>query len=193
MKAFPFARVFAVAGVLSGVILVVNAAKRAGILPSVAATQLVAPFASLFALALVIGIVVATPAMRGRLGAIGALLYGASLAGFVAAEWVINLVFRYVDAELISELRAGPLGIAFTVTSVGVLIGGLVFFIALWRVPKSPKIAIIVTMISSVPVALRTLFPEIVLDVSLAALAVGVGWLSVWLLRTATAKVVTAV
>jgi hypothetical protein len=48
-------------------------------------------------------------------------------------------------------------------------------------------------MISSVPVALRTLFPEIVLDVSLAALAVGVAWLSVWLLRSATAKVIAAV
>jgi len=189
MKPFPFARVFAVAGVLSGVILVINAAKRAGLLPSVAATQLVAPFASLFAVALVIGIVVATPAMRGRLGAIGALLYGSSLVGFVAAEWVINLVFRYIDAELISELRAGPLGVAFTATSVGVLVGGLLFFIALWRVPGSPKVAIALALASSVPVALRTLFPELVLDLALVGLAVGVAWLAIWLLRSTMAKV----
>ena len=193
MRSFPFTRVFAIAGVLSAVILVVNAAKRAGILPSVAATQLVAPFASLFALALVIGIVVAHPAMRGRLGAVGALLYGSSLVGFVAAEWVINLVFRYIETEQISELRAGPLGVAFTVTSVGVLVGGLLFFVALWRVPQSPKIATVLTLVSTVPVALRTLFPEIVLDISLVGLAVGVAWLSVWLLRSESTRVAHAV
>jgi hypothetical protein len=172
------------AGFLSAIVLLINAAKRAEILALSPATQLVAPLAQLMALILVVGIFVATPAVRGRLGSIGVLLYGASLVGLVGVEFIINLVFPYVTTGLIGELRAGPLGIALTVVSIAFLTGTLVFYAALWRVAKSPKVAIIISVLSSVPIALRTAFPEVVLQLGHVALAVGVAMLSFWLLRT---------
>jgi hypothetical protein len=175
--------IFVIAGFVAAIVLVINAAKRAEILPLSAATQLVAPLAQLMALALVIGIFVATPAMRGRLGSIGVLLYGASLVGLVGVEFIINLVFPYVAPEVIGELRAGPLGTALLVVSLSFLVGTILFYGALWRVAQSPKLAIIVSILSTVPIALRTAFPETVLQIGLVGLAIGVTMLTIWLMR----------
>jgi hypothetical protein len=177
--------VFVIAGFISAIVLVVNAAKRAEILALSPATQLAAPLAQLMAIGLIVGIYVATPAIRGRLGSIGVVLYVASLVALVGVEFVINLVFPYVAPEIIGELRAGPLGIAFTVASVSFLLGTISFYSALWRVAGSPKVAIIVSVLSSVPIALRTAFPEVVLQIGLVGLAVGVSMLAIWLLRSA--------
>lgn len=176
--------VFVSAGFVSAIVLLVNAAKRAEILALSPATQLAAPLAQLMALGLVVGIFVATPAIRGRLGSIGVLLYGASLVGLVGVEFIINLVFPYVTPELIGDLRAGPLGTALTVVSIAFLVGTVVFYAALWRVAQSPKLAIIISVVSSVPIALRTAFPEVVLQLGLVGLAVGVTLLSFWLIRS---------
>ena len=176
--------VFVIAGFISAIVLVVNAAKRAEILTLSPATQLAAPLAQLMAIGLIIGIFVATPAIRGRLGSFGVVLYVASLIALVGVEFVINLVFPYVAPEIIGELRAGPLGIAFIVASVSFLLGTIVFYTALWRVAGSPKVAIIVSVLSSVPIALRTAFPEVALQIGLVGLAIGVGMLAVWLIRS---------
>lgn len=183
-RATPLSLIFVIAGFVAAIVLVINAAKRAEILPLSAATQLVAPLAQLMALALVIGIFVATPAMRGRLGSIGVLLYGASLVGLVGVEFIINLVFPYVAPEVIGELREGPLGTALLVVSMSFLVGTILFYSALWRVAQSPKLAIIVSILSTVPIALRTAFPEIVLQIGLVGLATGVTLLTIWLMRT---------
>jgi hypothetical protein len=175
--------VFVIAGFISAVVLVVNAAKRAEFLALSPATQLAAPLAQLAAIGLIVGIFVATPAIRGRLGSIGVVLYVASLVLLVGLEFVINLVFPYIAPEIIGELRAGPLGTAFLVTSIAFLLGTLVFFTALWRVARSPKIAILVSVISSVPIALRTAFPEVALQIGLVGLAIGIAMLTIWLVR----------
>lgn len=182
-RATPSSLIFVIAGFLAATVLVINAAKRAEILPLSSATQLVAPLAQLMALVLVIGIFVATPAMRGRLGSIGVMLYGASLVGLVGVEFVINLVFPYVAPEVIGELREGPLGTALLVVSMSFLLGTIIFYSALWRVAQSPKLAIIVSILSTVPIALRTAFPETVLQIGLVGLAIGVTLLTIWLMR----------
>jgi hypothetical protein len=109
----------------------------------------------------------------------------------VGVEFVINLVFPYVTPEIVAELRAGPLGTALLVTSIAFLLGTICFFTALWRVPGSPKIAIVVSVLSSVPIALRTAFPEVVLQIGLVGLAIGVTMLSFWLLRAGRLPSVT--
>ena len=184
--------VFILAGLLAAVVLVVNAAKRAQILELTAATQLVAPLAQLLAIGLIVGIFVATPAMRGRIGSVGVVLYVGSLVALVGVEFVINLVFPYVTPEIIADLRAGPLGTALLVTSIAFLLGTIFFFTALWRVPGSPKIAILVSVLSSLPIALRTAFPEVVLQIGLVGLAIGVTMLSLWLLRAGRLPSATA-
>ena len=122
--------VFIIASFVAAIVLVVNALKRADIIMLSPATQLAAPLAQLTALGLVLGIYNASPTMRGRLGSIGAVLYASSLVLLVGVEFVINLVFPYLPPDLIGELRAGPLGIAFTVASLSFLLGTLVFFSA---------------------------------------------------------------
>jgi hypothetical protein len=184
--------VFVIAGFAAAIVLLVNAAKRAEILALSPVTQLVAPVAQLMAVGLVVGIYVATPAIRGRLGSIGVVLYSASLVGLVGVEFIINLVFPYVTPEIIGELRAGPLGTALTVVSIAFLTGTLVFYAALWRVAQSPKLAIIITVFSSVPIALRAAFPEVVLQLGLVGLAVGVTMLTFWLFRSGRAAAASA-
>ena len=175
--------VFIIAGCASAIVLVVSALKRAGITLS-PVTQLAAPLAQLLAIGLVVGIFAATPAVRGRLGSIGAVLCAASLVLLVGVESVINFVFPYSPPETISQLRSGPLGIAFTVASISFLLGTLVFFTALWRVAGSPKFAILLAVASSVPIALRTAFPEVVLQSGLGGLAGAVAMLAFWLIRS---------
>lgn len=175
--------VYVVSGFAAAAVLLINAAKRAEILPLAPLTQLIAPLVQIFSIGLVIGLVAATPALRGRLGSIGATLYVAALAALVGVEFVINLVFPYVEGSIIGELREGALGTAFLVASITFLIGTLVFFTALWLAPGSPKAAIVLSVLSSFPIALRTAFPEIALQVGLVGLAIGVTWLTVWLLR----------
>ena len=177
------ARILPFAGFGAAAILIVNALKRAEILPLSPATQLVAPVGQMFSIALIIGIFVAVAALRRRLGSIGVVLYVGSLVGLAGVEFVINLVFPYVDAETIPQLLAGPLGIAFTVASITFLVGTVVFYIALWRVSGSPKLAILVIVVSSIPIALRMAFPELVLQLALVGLAVGIALLALWALR----------
>jgi len=164
----------------SAIVLVVNAVKRAGIALG-PVTQLAAPLAQLLAIGLVVGTFAATPAVRGRLGSIGAVLCAASLVLLVGVEFIITLVFPYLPPETISQLRSGPLGIALTVASISFLLGVLVFFTALWRVAGSPRFAILLAVASSVTIALRTAFPEAVLQSGLGGLVGAAVMLAFWL------------
>ena len=175
--------VFIIAIVASAIVFVVNVLKRAGIALG-PVTQFAAPLAQLLAVGLVVGIFAATPAVRGRLGSIGAVLCSASLVVLVGVEVVINLVFSYIPPETISQLRSGPLGIALAISSILFLVGTLVFFTALWRVAGSPRFAILLAVASSVTIALRTAFPEVVLQSGLGGLVGAVIMLAFWLIRS---------
>jgi hypothetical protein len=174
---------FIIAVFASAIVLLANALKRAGIALG-PVTQLAAPLAQVLAIGLVVGIFAATPAVRGRLGSIGAALCAASLVLLVGVELVINLVFPSIPPETVSQLSSGPLGVAFTVSSISFLLGTLVFFTALWRVVGSPRFAILLAVASSVTIALRTAFPEVVLQGGIGGLAGAVALLVFWLIRS---------
>jgi len=177
-------RIFAFAGFVSAAILLINAAKRAGIIPTSPFTQLAAPLAQVAAIGLVIGIYVMISRTAGALATLGAVLSVTSLAGLVGVEFVLNLVLPYVDQNVVAVLRAGPLGIALTVVSMVFLLGTVTFMLALWRTSTVPKSAIILYTASSIPIALRTVFPETVLQLGLAGLALAATFLAVWMLRS---------
>lgn len=181
-------KIFAFAGFLSAAILVLNAAKRAGVIPTSPFTQLAAPLAQLAAIGLVIGIYLLISRKAGVLGTSGAVLSVTSLAGLVGVEFVLNLVFPYVDRGVITILRAGPLGIALTAVSVLFLLGTVVFMLALWRTSVVPKGAVVLYTASVMPIALRTVFPETVLQLGLVGLAVAITWLAFWMLRNIPQK-----
>jgi hypothetical protein len=176
-------KIFAVAGFLSAAILLVNAAKRAAIIPTSPFTQLAAPIAQLAAIGLVVGIYVLVSHHAGALGTTGAVISVVALAGLVGVEFVLNLVFPYVDPGVVAALRAGPLGIALTAVSLLFLLGAVVLMLALWRSSSVPKALVILYTASVIPIALRTVFPEMVLQLGLVGLAVAITGLAIWMLR----------
>ena len=176
-------RILAYAGFITTAILLVNAAKRAGIIPTSPFTQLVAPIAQIAAIGLVIGLYLLISRKAGTLAAFGAVISVTSLAGLVGVEFVLNLVFPYIGQDVVAVLRSGPLGIALTVVSMLFLLGTVIFMLSLWRTSDVPKGAIILYMASSFPIALRTVFPETALQLGLVGLAVAAAFLATWMLR----------
>lgn len=174
------------AGIFAAVILVVNAAKRAGLLPTTAATQLLAPLAEVLAIALVTGLFALCAPTLGRVGRVAFGLQFVALGLLVGVEFVINLVFAEVAPATVADLRDGPLGAALTVSSILFLVGTVGFAAALARTGLPPRGALLLYAGGAVPVAMRAFVPEAVLDAGLVTLATGVAWLAVWLLRTAT-------
>lgn len=174
---------FIIAIVASAIVLGANAMKRAGITLG-PVTQFAAPLAQLLAIGLVVGIFAATPAVRDRLGSLGAALCAASLVLLVGAEVVINLFVPSIPPETIIQLRSGLLGVALTVSSISFLLGTLLFFTALWRVAGSPRFAILLAVASSVTIALHAAFPEVVLRSGIGGLAGAVVILTIWLIRS---------
>lgn len=174
-------RIAAVAGALSAVVLLVNAAKRADLIPTTAVTQLVAPFAQILALALVSALYFGFGRRAGTFGLVAYLLNGFALTALVGVEFVINLVFAEVPAQTIAALREGPLGLALTVGSIVFLLGTLAFVGTLLASREVPVAPLVLYAVGAVPVALRAFVPELVLDLALVVLAAGVGWLAIWL------------
>jgi hypothetical protein len=173
-------RIAAVAGVGSALVLLVNAAKRAEVIPTSAVTQLVAPLAQIMALALVTGLYFAF-GRRGTFGLVAYLLNMFALASLVGVEFVINLVFSELPADTIEALRAGSLGIALTVASIAFLLGTLAFVAAMLRTNGLPTVPLVLYAVGAVPVSLRAVVPEAALNLGLVSVALGVGWLGIWL------------
>jgi hypothetical protein len=179
-------RIAAVAGCGSAAILLVNAAKRAEVIPTSPFTQLVAPLAQILALALVTALYLAFGRRAGIFGLVAYLLNAFALAALVGVEFVINLVFKDLPAETIQALRAGSLGVALTAASVLFLLGTLAFVIALLRSHEVPPAPLVLYAIGAIPVSLRAFVPEAVLDLGLVVLAVGIAWLAGWLFNRST-------
>jgi hypothetical protein len=175
-------RLAAVAGLASGVVLFVNAAKRAGLIPITPATQLVAPLAQALAIILVVGLAAVAMRQSSKFSSVALALNILGLAAVTGVEWVINLVFVGLDPAQIAELRSGPLGTAFLAASITFLLGSILYCSALLRDGKAPRIPVIAYAIATVPIALRIFVPELVLDLSLALLGASVTWLALWML-----------
>ena len=174
-------RIGAVAGGGTATILLVNAAKRAEVIPTSPFTQLVAPVAEILALALVTALYLASGRRAGTFGLVAFLLNAFALSALVGVEFVINLVFHDLPAETIQQLRAGPLGVALTVASVAFLLGTLSFVTAMLRSRAIPAAPLVLYAVGAIPISLRAFAPESALDLGLVVLAAGTGWLAVWL------------
>ena len=174
-------RIAAVAGCGSAAVLLINAAKRAEIIPTTALTQLIAPVAQILALAFVTALYLAFGRRTGTFGLVAYLLNAFALAALVGVEFVVNLVFRELPADTVAALRAGSLGIALTAASILFLLGTLAFVTTMLRTREVPVAPLVLYAVGAVPIALRAFVPEVALDLGLAVLALGTAWLAVWL------------
>jgi hypothetical protein len=170
-----------IAGVASALILLINAAKRASLIPASDLTQLLAPFAEVLALGLVVGLFMAFGRRAGLFGAVAFVMNFIALASLEGVEVVINLIFAKLPLETIMELRAGPLGLMLTITSMLFLVASLAFVISMFTGKGVPRIPLVLYAIGVVPIALRSFVPELALELGLVTLAAAIGWLSVWL------------
>jgi hypothetical protein len=181
-----FYRIGALAGCGTAVILLINAAKRADVIPTSALTQLVAPLAQILALAFVTALYLAFGRRAGTFGLVAFLLNAFSLAALVGVEFVINLVFAELPDNTIEALRAGPLGVALTVASISFLFGTLAFVTAMIRTRDVPVAPLVLYAVGAVPVSFRAFVPEAALDIGLVTMAAGAGWLALWLYNSAS-------
>jgi hypothetical protein len=94
-------------------------------------------------------------------------------------------VFKDLPAETLQTLRAGSLGVALTVTSMLFLLGTLAFVTAMLRSRAICATPLVLYAVGAVPVAFRAFVPEAALDLGLIVLAVGIGWLAIWLFTQA--------
>lgn len=174
-------RLASASGLGSALVLLVNAAKRSGLIETTAFTQIVAPLAEILALGFIVGLFFAVGRYAGRFGTIALALNFAALASLEGVEVVINLVFSKLPMTAIVELQAGPLGLVLAASSLLFLLGTLAFVISLAMVRSVPRIPLALYLISATPIALRAFVPELALDIALAGLAAALGWLAVWL------------
>lgn len=174
-------RIAAIAGFGGAAVLLVNAAKRSGVIATNDLTQLLAPVAEIMALGLVTGLFLAFGRRAGTFGTIAFVLHFISLASLEGVEVVINMVFSKLLMETIADLRAGPLGLVLTISSLLFLFSTLAFVISLAISKSVPRLPLVLYGIGALPIALRAFVPELALDLGLVLLAVGVGWLAGWL------------
>ena len=174
-------RIGAAAGCGSAAVLLINAAKRAEVIPTSAFTQLIAPVAEILALALVTALYVAFGRRTGTFGLVAYLLNAFALSALVGVEFVINLVFRELPADTIAALRAGSLGIALTAASILFLLGTLAFVATMLRTREVPVAPLVLYAVGAIPISLRAFVGEAVLDLGLVVLAAGTAWLAIWL------------
>lgn len=180
-------RLASAAGVGSALILLVNAAKRSTLIATTDLTQLLAPLAEIMALGLVTGLFLAFGRRAGLFGTVAFVLNFLAMASLVGVEVVINLVFSKLPMTTITDLRAGPLGIFLTASSLLFLVGTIAFVASLVVARGVPRIPLALYLIGALPVALRAFVPELALDLGLAILAAGISWLAGWLWVRASA------
>ncbi|PZF81144.1 hypothetical protein [Jiangella anatolica] len=175
-------RLGGLAGILCGLALCFNAARRGDVIPTTQFTRSLAPLAQLFGLFLLTTLYVRVRAAAGRIGLVGYVLNFAGLAGLVGAEYIVNFVFPYLSDDEVQRFVDGHAGTMFTVTQVVFLTGVLVFVVALLRSRLVPAAGVLLYAIGSVPIGLRGVLPDVTLYPGLVLAAAGAAWLgwSLW-------------
>ncbi|MBO3749661.1 hypothetical protein J5X84_26580 [Streptosporangiaceae bacterium NEAU-GS5] len=185
MRSTPLYRLAAAAGIACAAILLVNAARRGGLIPENALTHAIAPWSILFGLFTFTGLYLRQRTESGPLGAAGYALNFAGLAAAFAVEYTLHFVFPYLPGAQITALTGGGTGKAFLASSLLLAVGVLAFAGASWRARVLPLPPVILYALGLLPVALRTLVPLPVYLTGLVVTAAAVAWLSITLWREA--------
>jgi len=67
------------------------------------------------------------------------------------------------------------------VASISFLLGTLAYVAAMLRSREVPTVPLALYAVGAAPVSLRAFVPEAALDLGLMTMAVGIGWLAIWL------------
>jgi hypothetical protein len=183
MPSFRLYRLAALAGLVCAVVLVVNSARRVGLVPDTAVTGTIAPLAGLAGLFALTGLYLIQRGPAGAFGTVGYALNFAGLSGVFAIEYTLHFVFPGLSSEQITDLLEGATGTAFAGTAAVLVIGALLFGAASLRARVLPAPAVGLYAIGMVPGSLRSVVPDPVYLTGLVVAAVGIAWLSLALWR----------
>lgn len=161
-------------GVVAAVILIVNGAKRAGLIVDTVPLQLIAPLGALLSIPFLF---VVWTALGRRAGAT-MVLAAMGLATTVGGEYVLNAVFPHVSDEVRGSLLAGPLAVMLAAGSVLFLVGMVAFAIGQWRRLPAARIPLALLALAAIPVAARSVLPPIAVPVGVWILAAAILWLT---------------
>lgn len=170
------------AGLACALLLVVNAARRAGLLPDTDLTESIAPLAALAGLFALTGLYLWQRAEAGAIGLVGYVLNAAGLAGAFAIEYTLHFVLRYLDPGTVDRLVDGGTGTAFRATAVVLILGVLAFSAASLRARRFPPIPVALYAVGMIPGSLRNAVAEPLYLSGLVLAALSVAWLSLPLL-----------
>lgn len=177
-------------GIVTGVLLLFNTARRAGVVPENALTHQIAPIAAFFAPLVLTGIYLFQRERAGVLGLWGYVLNFLGLAGALAIEFTLHYVFPLLDKDTVTTLVDGRTGMGFLIISVVYLAGIVLFGLATWRADIFPRGAVLLYVVGFVPTALRSVLPSPVITLAFVLGSTAVIWLSVALVaRTAATAV----
>ena len=176
-------RLAAWAGLLGGVLTLIAAARRAGLVPENAVTHALAPPASALLLFTLTAFYLSQRHAAGRLGLTGYVLNHLGLTGLFAIEFLTHAVLQYQDAAAREQILTGPGRPYFLAVALTFLLGVLIFTAASWRAAVLPRPALTLYAVGLSAAALRTSVPEPVYLAGLVVGSAGVLWLALRLLQ----------
>lgn len=171
------------AGVLTGVLLLFNDARRVGLVPENAFTHGIAPIAAFLAAFALTGLYLRQRERTGALGLWGYALNVVGLTGLAAIEFTLHYVFPFLDKATVDKLVDGRTGTGFLIISVIFIVGVILFGVATWRAGRFPAWAAALYVVGFVPTALRAVLPEAVVSAAFVVGSAAVIWLSAILWR----------
>jgi hypothetical protein len=175
------------AGVITGVLLLLNDARRVGLVPENAFTHAIAPIAAFLAPFVITGFYLWQRDRVGALGLWGYVLNGVGLIGAAAIEFVGHWVFPFLDKATVDGLVDGRTGLGFLIIAVVYLSGIVLFGFTTWRAGVFPRWAAVLYVVGFVPTALRSVVPAPVVSAGFVLGSIAVIWFAVTLVQ-ATAK-----
>jgi hypothetical protein len=169
----------AVLGVLTGVWLLFNDARRVGLVPDTDLTTALAPIASATALLALVGLYLAQRERAGWPGALGfaALLVG--IAGLLTVEFVTHYLFRGLDPATVAGLLTPRVRAGFLTIAVLFAVGTVLFTVAGFRSGRYPRWALALFAVGFLLAASRGFTPEWVISLGFLLGPVGLIGLSV--------------
>jgi hypothetical protein len=184
MKSWTLYRLAGWAGLIGGLLLLVAAARRGGLLPENGFTHAIAPPASALELFTLTALYLRQRTRTGPLGLVGYVINLLGLAGLFAVEFLTHAVFPYLDPATRDALLAGPTRGYLLTVAVLFLTGVLLFGLASLRARILPVPAVALYVLGFAPAALRGIVPEAVYLTGLCVGGLGILWLSLVLVRT---------
>jgi hypothetical protein len=175
-------RIAAWAGVLGMLGTIVNAARRAGVIPGTPLTHAIAPLAPALAVVVVVALYLY---QRERLGVVGFVGFAATLLGVVGlfgVEFTTHAVFQFLPADQLAALTAGPTRGYLLAVAGTFAVGVILFGLAQLRARMLPAPPILVFILGWVAASLRGIVPDPVFLIGLVVGAAGTLWLSLALL-----------